>query len=52
MESQSNSEVKLFGLVRDKEGKPKFDDINNINPVIWSMLSFDEQAEVIKQRGS
>lgn len=36
------------GLVRDKNGVPRFDDINNIHPMCWAMLSHDEKV-IIKQ---
>lgn len=38
-------------LVRDKNGKPKFDDIHNIPDCFWEMLTDKEKQEIIKQRG-
>lgn len=40
----------VYGLVRDSQGRPKFDDINNIPAQIWDMLTEDEQAEIEQQR--
>jgi hypothetical protein len=37
---------KAFGLVRDKDGRPKFDDINNIPEPIWAMLTDEEREEI------
>ena len=44
---------KLHGyfLVRDKNGKPKFDDIHNIPDPLWDALTEAEQAEIIRERG-
>lgn len=47
----SNGEFTLYGLVRDKNGKPRIDDINNIPEQIWNMLTKEEQEE-IKRNGS
>lgn len=38
--------VKTFGLIRDKDGKPRIDDINNIAKPIWDMLTDKEQQEI------
>ena len=46
----NTGKVKAYGLVRDKDGKPKIDDIHNIHPIIWTMLTQAEQLEIIKQR--
>ena len=43
---------KAFGLVRDKDGKPKIDDINNIPKQIWDMLTETEQQEIDHGRNS
>lgn len=42
--------TRAYGLVRDKDGRPKFDNIRNIPASLWNMLSAEEQAE-IRQRG-
>lgn len=39
-----------YGLVRDKNGKPKFDDIDNIHPNFWAMLNKVEREDIIQQR--
>lgn len=39
-----------FFLVRDKNGKPKFDDINNIPEQFWNALTSDEKADIIEKR--
>jgi hypothetical protein len=39
--------VKMFGLIRDKDGKPKIDgNPNDLNPAIKEMLSDDEKQEL------
>lgn len=40
----------VYGLVRDAQGRPKFDDIFNIPAPIWDMLTEDEQADIEQQR--
>ena len=51
------SELKMFAVVRNAEGKPKFDDIFNIPPQIWDSLEPWERREIDveinkrKQRG-
>lgn len=40
----------VYGLVRDAQGRPKFDDIFSIPPSIWDMLTDDERAEIERQR--
>jgi hypothetical protein len=35
-----------FGLVRDKNGKPKIDDPTNIPQPIWDMLTEQEQEDI------
>lgn len=37
---------KGYGLVRDENGKPIFDDINHIPDPIWNMLTVKEQEEI------
>ena len=39
-----------YGLVRDKDGKPRFDNINNIHAGIWNLLTETEKAQIIKER--
>ena len=39
-----------YALVRDKNGKPKFDNINNIPQPYWDMLTETEKQEIIKER--
>lgn len=39
-----------FFLVRDVNGKPKFDDINNIPAVFWNALTAEEKAAIIEER--
>lgn len=48
----STGVIKLYGLVRDKNGKPKIDDINNIHPKIWEMLTDIEQEEIKNGRNT
>ena len=43
---------RAFGLVRDKDGKPKFDDPNNIPQPIWDMLTEAEQQEIRNGRNT
>jgi hypothetical protein len=40
-----------FGLVRDAQGRPKFDSTQGIPPEIWRLLTADEQAEVLRNGG-
>jgi len=38
---------KAFGLIRDKNGKPKVNkDINKIPQQVWDMLTPEEQEEI------
>ena len=46
----SIGKIKLYGLVRDATGRPKFDDIFDIPGPIWDMLTPAEQAEIEGQR--
>lgn len=40
----------IYGLVRDKDGKPKFDDIKGIPAQLWGQLT-DEERQEIQARG-
>lgn len=44
--------VKGYILVRDANGKPKIDDLNNIPEPIWNMLTPVEQEEIKNGRNS
>jgi hypothetical protein len=44
--------VKAYGLVRDENGKPVFDDIKNIPGPIWDMLTAAEQKEISNGRNT
>ena len=37
-------------LVRDKNGEPKFDDINDIAQPYWDMLTEDEKQKIFDKR--
>lgn len=52
MKPSKQGKLKLFGLVRDKHGKPKFDDLNNILKPIWDMLTREEQQEIENGRNT
>jgi len=43
---------KLTGyfLVRDRKGKPKFDDIFNIADEYWNVLTTEEQEVILQER--
>lgn len=45
--AKRNHNTGTFAIVRDKNGKPKFDDIYNIPQGFWNSLTTEEQ-EVIK----
>ena len=47
--SASEGELKGFFLVRDKDGKPKFDDIHNIAPEFWAVLTKQEQEVILQE---
>lgn len=47
----SIGKVKAYALVRDKDGKPKIDDIHGVPESIWELLTEDEKLEVIKHGG-
>lgn len=38
--------IQLFGLVRDKDGKPVVDDPKNLHPALKAMLTPAERAEL------
>lgn len=40
----------VYGLVRDRHGKPKFADINHIPKPMWDLLTLDEQREIQEMR--
>lgn len=44
--------VTAFCLVRDRHGKPRFDDINNIPEPIWQMLTPEEQKDIENERNA
>ncbi len=41
-----------YALVRDKEGRPKFNDINNIPKVFWDLLTEKEKEEIQNGRNT
>ena len=41
---------KGYGLVRDENGRPVFDDASNIPGPLWDMLTEAEQEEIINVR--
>lgn len=46
-EYKPKPKVKLFGLVRDKDGKPKIEgDPKDLHPAIKAMLSEEERKEM------
>lgn len=51
MEVQAKkAKVQAWALVRDKNGKPSFADINNIPDVFWNLLTEDEKEEIRNDR--
>lgn len=44
--------VRAYGLIRDKNGRPVIDDINNIPGPIWAMLTKAEQEEIANVRNA
>lgn len=50
MEPQQQGKFQLIGVVRDKNGTPKFDDIHNIHPQQWAMLTPKEKADIDRLR--
>ena len=45
-------QIKAYGLVRDKDGTPRFANIYNIPKPIWDMLTLDEQKAIINVRNT
>ena len=43
--------VRAFGLVRDKAGKPKIDNIQGIPRPIWDLLTEGEKQEIKDRDG-
>lgn len=41
-----------FGIVRDSNGKPRFDDIHNIHSNHWKMLSDNEKNVIRNERAA
>ena len=39
-----------YALVRDKNGNPKFDSINNIHEAYWAMLTEAEKSAILEAR--
>ena len=48
MTKAANAKIKGFGLVRDKNGKPKIDDYKNCPKEIKAMLTKKEKEEFEK----
>ena len=46
MSSANKPKMKGYALIRDKNGRPKIDDINHIPKEIWEILT-DEDKEYI-----
>jgi len=44
--------IVAYCLVRDKQGKPKFDDIMNIPEPIWNMLTTGEKQDIKHERNA
>ena len=42
---QTRAIPKIYALVRDKDGRPKIDDPENLHPAIAAMLTEAEKAE-------
>jgi hypothetical protein len=42
----SQSKVKILGLVRDKNGRPKIDDGNTLPQELWDLLSAEEASNL------
>ena len=40
----SNSTIKVIGVVRDKDGKPRFDDPLNVSPEVYAALGESDRA--------
>ena len=50
--SSQVGKMKGYALVRDKDGRPKIDDIHNIPGPIWDMLTAAEQQEIQNGRNT
>ena len=48
----ADGEIVLYGLVRDRDGHPIFDDIHNIPEPIWRMLTTAEQDQIRRERNT
>ena len=44
--SSQEASIKLFGLIRDRNGRPVIDDGNDLPPEIFSQLTLTEQEEL------
>ena len=42
--------LRAYFLVRSPDGKPKFDNINNIDQGYWDMLTDSEKSEIQQER--
>lgn len=40
----SNSTIKITGIVRDKDGNPRFDDPFNVSPEVYAALGESDRA--------
>lgn len=49
---KTKAKIKAFALVRNKDGKPRIDDIKNIPLGIWELLTDKEKQEVLKDGGN
>lgn len=47
----NTGKVKAYALIRDKNGKPRIDNIYGIPQGIWNLLTNEEQQEVLKNGG-
>ncbi len=43
--------AKIYGLVRDKNGKPKFDNIRDIPAQLWNQLTHEERKDIQARGG-
>jgi len=46
--STQKPKVKLYGLVRDKNGVPKFDNFEDVPLPIWNMMTYEEQQKELQ----
>jgi hypothetical protein len=44
--------TRAYGLVRDKDGRPKFDNIKDIPASLWNMLTAEEQDQIRARGGN